>query len=147
VLTDSSEVAKWGAPTFDAWIVRRDSAAKNPEFVALFARVTGAAYAAYNKDPKAFSANPANVDKIVRLTGAKKEEIAELLAGSQFPALPEQAALLSSGTVKAVTETSQFLREQGKIDKVLPDYQPYVTPRFVQAAAKSAAQQVATKAP
>ena len=50
-----------------------------------------------------------------------------------------------SGTVKAVTETSRFLKEQGKVDKVLADYQPYVTPRHVQAAAKGAAQQVAAK--
>jgi taurine transport system substrate-binding protein len=139
VLTDSAEVAKWGAPTFDAWIVRKDFADKNPEFVAQFARVTGEAYAAYRKDPKAYAANPANVDKIVRLTGAKKEEVAELLAGSQFPTLPEQVTLLSSATVKAITETSQFLKEQGKIDKLLPDYKGYVTPSFVDAAGKAAA--------
>lgn len=85
VLADSSQVAKWGAPTFDAWVVRKDFAQKHPEVVAAFARVTGEAYAAYRKDPKAFAGDAAKVDKIVRLTGAKKEEVAELLAGSKFP--------------------------------------------------------------
>ncbi len=143
VLTDSSQVAQWGAPTFDAWIVRKDFAQKHPDVVAAFARVTGEAYAAYRKDPVGYSRDEAHVDKIARLTGAKKQEIAELLAGSKFPTLDEQAALLSGGTVKAVTQTSRFLKEQGKVDKVLADYKPYVTPRFVQAAAKGAGQQVA----
>jgi len=145
VLTDSAQVAKWGAPTFDAWIVRKDFAQKNPDVVTAFARITGEAYAAYRKDAKAFAGNAANVDKIVKLTGAKPQDIAELLAGSTFPTLAEQATLLGSNTVKAVTETSKFLKEQGKVDKLLADYQPYVTPRFVQAAAKGAPQQVAAK--
>ncbi|MFT3956093.1 MAG: taurine ABC transporter substrate-binding protein [Piscinibacter sp.] len=145
VLTDSAQVARWGAPTFDAWIVRRDFAQKNPDVVTAFARITGEAYAAYRQDAKAFAGNAANVEKIARLTGAKPQEIAELLAGSSFPTLAEQATLLGAGTVKAVTETSRFLKEQGKVDKLLADYQPYVTPRFVQAAAKGAPQQVAAK--
>jgi len=143
LLTSSAEVAKWGAPTFDAWIVRKDFAQKDPDFVTAFARITGEAYAAYRKDAKAFAGNADNVAKIVKLTGAKPEEIAELLAGSKFPTLAEQTTLLSSSTVKAVTETSKFLKEQGKVDKVLADYKGYVTPRFVQAAAKAAPQQVA----
>ncbi|MFT3663762.1 taurine ABC transporter substrate-binding protein [Piscinibacter sp.] len=145
VLTDSAQVAKWGAPTFDAWIVRRDFAQKNPDVVAAFARVTGEAYAAYRKDAKAFAGDAANVEKISRLTGAKPQEIAELLAGSGFPTLAEQATLLGGSTVKALTETSKFLKEQGKVDKLLADYKPYATPRFVQAALKGAAQQVAAR--
>jgi taurine transport system substrate-binding protein len=143
VLVDSSQVAQWGAPTFDAWIVRKDFAQKNPAFVAAFARVTGDAYAAYRKDPKAFVADAAKVEKIARLSGAKKEEVPELLAGSVFPTLAEQAKLLGEPTVKAVGETSRFLKEQGKVDKVLADYKPYVTARHVEAALKGGPQQVA----
>jgi taurine transport system substrate-binding protein len=47
VLATSADVGKWGAPTFDGWIVRRDFAEKNPDFVTKFARVTLDAYAAY----------------------------------------------------------------------------------------------------
>lgn len=143
VLVSSVEVAQWGAPTFDAWIVRKDFAQKHPQLVEQFVKVTGAAYAAYRKDAKAFSADAGNVDKIARLTGAKKEEIAELLAGSGFPTLAEQAALLSGPTVKAVADTARFLKEQGKVDQVLADYQAYVAPRYVQAAAKAGGAQLA----
>jgi taurine transport system substrate-binding protein len=147
-LTSSAEVAAWGAPTFDAWIVRRDFAQKNPEFVAQFVRITGEAYAAYRKDAKTFVANTANVDKIVKLTGANAADVPELLAGSKFPTLAEQAspALLGGspgGTVKALTDTAKFLKEQGKVDKVLADYGSYVSPKHVLAAAKASGQAVA----
>lgn len=138
VLVTSAEVAQWGAPTFDAWIVRKDFAAKNPEAVAQFVRVTGKAYEAYRANPKAYSADTPNAEKIARLTGAHRAEIPELLAGSGFPTLSEQASskLLGGGTVKAVAATAGFLVEQKRIDKVLPDYQPYVTARYALAAAK-----------
>lgn len=138
VLATSADVAKWGSPTFDAWIVRKDFAQKNPDFVAAFARITGEAYAAYRKDPKGFGGNAGNVEKIAKVTGAKPAEVAELLASSQFPTLAEQVALLQGKTVTAVAQTSAFLKEQGKVDKLLPDYKPYVTSRFVEAAGKTA---------
>ena len=70
VLVSSAQVGKWGAPTYDLWIVRKDFAEKHPEFLTQFVKVTGAAYAKYNADPKGYAANNANVDKIARLTGA-----------------------------------------------------------------------------
>ncbi|CAK9892309.1 hypothetical protein PS652_05174 [Pseudomonas fluorescens] len=33
---------------------------------------------------------------------------------------------------KAIGETAQFLKEQGKIEAVLPDYAPYVSAKFIQ---------------
>ncbi len=136
VLVSSSEVAKWGAPTFDAWIVRDDFAAANPDFVQAFVKVTTDAYAAYRANPKGW-ADKAATDKIVRLTGAKPEDVPELLAGSVFPTAAEQAApaLLGGGTATAIAETSAFLKEQKRIDAVQPDYGRFVDARYVKAAA------------
>jgi len=134
VLTNSAEVAKWGAPTFDAWIVRKDFAQKNPDFVTAFVKVTGKAYADYRAHGGDWKAGSPQFEKISRLTAAKQSDIAELLAGSGFPTLPEQAQLLSNGTVKALAATSGFLQEQKKVERVLTDYQPYVNPAFAKAA-------------
>ena len=139
VLTDSAEVAKWGAPTFDAWIVRKDFASAHPDFVTAFVRVSGKAYAAYREQGKSWDAGSAQADKIARLTGAAKADIPALLAGSLFPTLDEQASprLLGGGAARTLSDTSQFLKEQKKADKVLDSYQAYVTPRFaLQAAAR-----------
>jgi taurine transport system substrate-binding protein len=133
VLVSSAEVAKWGAPTFDAWIVRNEFAEKNPEAVAAFVKVTGDYYADYLKDPKAWVAAPGNVDKIAQLTGSRPEDVGTLLLGSRFPSLADQAsaALLGGGTVKAIADASAFLKEQKKIEDVLADYTPYVNVDFV----------------
>lgn len=131
VLITSGELGKLGAPTFDAWIVRKDYAAKHPEIVKEFAKVTLDAYADYNKDPKTWVANPSNVDKVVKLSGAKAADIPGLLEGNVYPVAAEQKVLLGAPTTKALTDTAAFLKEQGKVDAVLPDYAPSVTAQFV----------------
>ena len=137
VLVSSAEVGKWGSPTFDAWIVRKDFAEKNPDAVAAFARVTGEAYAEYLKDPAAWLANKDNIEKVARITGSKPEDVPVIFAGYGFPTLAEQASptLLGGDTVKAIISASNFLKEQGKIPDVLADYGPYVTPDYVKQAA------------
>ena len=39
--------------------------------------------------------------------------------------------VLEGGTAKAIGETAKFLKEQGKVETVLPDYSPYVSAKFV----------------
>ena len=138
VLATSSDVAKWGGPTFDAWIVSKKFAEEHPEIVTGFVKVTGDAYADYRAQPEAWSAGSPQAEKIARLTGAKPEEVPNLLKGYYFPSLEEQASadLLGGATVKAIAQTSAFLLEQGKIPAVLPDYAPYVSARWAQEAAK-----------
>ncbi|MEJ5899179.1 taurine ABC transporter substrate-binding protein [Ochrobactrum teleogrylli] len=133
VILDSAKVAEWGAPTFDAWIVRKDFASENPAAVRDFVKVTGKAYDAYNSKPEAWDAKSTQAEKIARLTGAKQEEIPALLKGYVYPSLKDQASAdyLGGATVKAIADTSAFLKEQGKIDNALPDYAPYVTTKFV----------------
>ena len=133
VVLDSAKVAEWGAPTFDAWIVRTDFAAKNPAAVRDFVKVTGAAYAEFLAKPEAWAKGSPQAEKIARLTGAKVEEVPALLKGYVFPTLEEQASakFLGGDTVKAVAATSAFLKEQGKIDAVQPDYSKYVTSKYV----------------
>jgi taurine transport system substrate-binding protein len=53
-----------------------------------------------------------------------------------FPTLEEQtsARLLSGDTVKAISDTSAFLKEQKKAERVLVDYKPFVNPQFAKQA-------------
>ncbi len=131
VLITSGELGKLGAPTFDAWIVRKDFAEKHPEAVRAFAKVTLDAYADYRKDPQAWLANADNIAKVVKLSGAKAEDVPLLLQGNVFPLAADQVTALGAPTVQAVTDTARFLKEQGKVDAVLPDYAPYVSNRFI----------------
>jgi taurine transport system substrate-binding protein len=131
VLITSGELAKVGAPTFDAWIVRKDFADKHPDVVKAFAKTTLDAYAAYRKDPAAWIANTGNVDKLVKLSGAKAGDIPGLLQGNVYPLAADQVTELGAPTTDAITKTAAFLKEQGKVDAVLADYTPYVSAKFV----------------
>ncbi len=135
VLITSGELAQFGAPTFDVWLVRKDFAQKHPALVSAFAKVTLDSFAAYNRDPKAWLAAPGNVEKLARLTGASAAEIPGVLAGSGLPDAKAQIAALGAPTVKALTDTSAFLKEQKRIDAVLPDYSAYVNAAYVKATA------------
>jgi taurine transport system substrate-binding protein len=131
VLITSAELAKVGAPTFDAWIVRKDFADKHPEVVKAFAKTTLDAYAAYRKDPAAWIANSSNIDKLVKLSGAKATDIPGLLEGNVYPLAADQVTELGAPTTEAIGKTAAFLKEQGKVDAVLADYTPYVSAKFV----------------
>ncbi|MGV3548905.1 taurine ABC transporter substrate-binding protein [Rhizobium sp.] len=138
VLADSKNVADWGGPTFDAWIVSKKFATEHPDLVAQFVKVTADAYASYRAKPEAWDAKSPEAEKIAKLTGAKAEEVPALLKGYYFPSLEEQASadFLGGKTVEAVAKTSAFLLEQGKIPAVLDDYKPYVSAKWAQEALK-----------
>ncbi|MFS2159318.1 taurine ABC transporter substrate-binding protein [Pseudomonas sp. Pseusp122] len=133
ILTDAGQVSDWGSPTFEVWVARKDFAEKHPEVVARFAKVSLAAIADYTAHRSEWTADSAPVKTIARFTGANAADVPELLDGSHFPTAAEQKspALLGGGTVTAIANTSEFLKEQGKIESVLPDYSSYVSDKFI----------------
>ena len=138
VIVDSAQVAQWGSPTFDAWIVRKEFADAHPDIVTAFVKVTADAYKAYLDNPAGWSADSDAAKAIAKLTGANAADVPELLKGYVFPSLADEAGpnYLGGATTKAIADTAAFLVEQGKIPAALPDYSPYVTTQFVTAAAK-----------
>ncbi|KAA0950406.1 taurine ABC transporter substrate-binding protein [Pseudomonas sp. ANT_H14] len=132
-LTDAAQVGQWGAPTFEVWVARKDFAEKHPDVVAKFAKVTLDSFADYAAHKSEWTVDSAPVQKIAKLTGANAADIPELLTGSTFPDARAQQtdALLNGGTAKAIEETAKFLKEQGKVETVLPDYSAFVTGKFV----------------
>ncbi|MCU1740683.1 MULTISPECIES: taurine ABC transporter substrate-binding protein [Pseudomonas] len=133
ILTDAGEVSKWGSPTFEVWVARKDFAEKHPEVLKKFTQVSLAAIADYNAHKAQWTADSEQVKTIARFTGANPADIPELLEGSHFPDAAEQKSpeLLGGGTVKAVAQTAEFLKEEGKIESVLPDYSPYVSDKYI----------------
>lgn len=132
-LTDAAEVGRWGSPTFEVWVARKDYADKHPEVIRQFAGTTLAAYADYTAHKADWNEGSEQVRKIARLTGSNAADVPDLLAGSAYPdaAAQKSAALLDGGTAKDIAGTAAFLKEQGKIPGVLPDYSPYVSSQYI----------------
>ena len=137
VLIDSAGVAKLGGPTFVAWAVRKDFAAKHPDVVKAFTKVTLDSYADFRAHPDAYKPPAPKAKTIADFNGAKVEEIFDEVDGAYYPLAAEQAseAYLGKGTADAFAATAAFLKEQKKVDKVLPTYSGAVTTEFVKAVA------------
>jgi len=132
-LTDAAEVGRWGSPTFEVWVARKDYADKHPDVIAKFAGTTLAAYADYTAHQAQWTADSVPVKAIARLTGSNAADVPELLAGAAYPdaAAQKSAALLGGGTAKDIAATAAFLQEQKKIPDVLPDYSTFVSAKYI----------------
>ncbi len=142
VLTTSGDVCKQGACTFDGLIVTRKFANENPAFMVALVKALAKADADYRANPKAWTADRDKVAAVAKWSGGKPEDVADAMALYGFPSLKEQAspAWLGGGAngaaAKALAQQAGFLKEQGRLQSVLPDYDKAVTARWVQEAAK-----------
>jgi taurine transport system substrate-binding protein len=132
VLTDSSKVGQWGAPTLDVWVVRKDFAEKHPEVVKAFARSALAAQLGYINNPDGWLQQQANLQKLSKLSGVPEADVAGLVKGNTYLTASQQVQQLNGPVNKAIVDTAQFLKEQGKVPAVATDYSQYVTDKFVQ---------------
>lgn len=137
VLADSADVAGWGGPTFDAWIVRKEFAEKHPEIVTAFVKVTGQATDAYLADPEAWGPDSEQAKKIAELTGAPAADIPALLNGYAFAGSKDQTGenFLGGATAAAIKATADFLQQQGSAT-AKDDYSSFVNPGYAEAALK-----------
>ncbi len=78
------QVGEWGAPTYDLWVVRKDFAEKNPDFLKAFVKTTLEQLEKYNQDPAAYVKDADNVQKIAQLTGSDPKDIPLLLSGNIY---------------------------------------------------------------
>lgn len=131
VLTDSAQVGKWGAPTLDVWVVRKDFAQQHPEVVEAFAKSALAAQKSYIDNPDVWLKQPDNLSKLSRLSGVPESDVPVLVKGNTYLTANQQTEQLSGPVNKAIVDTAQFLKAQGKVPAVETDYSQFVTDRFV----------------
>lgn len=131
VLTDSSQVGEWGAPTLDVWVVRKDFAEKHPEIVKAFAKSAIDAQQPYIANPDAWLKQADNISKLSRLSGVPDADVPGLVKGNTYLTAAQQAQELNGPVNKAIVDTARFLKEQGKVPAAGTDYSQYVTDRFV----------------
>lgn len=131
VLTDSAQVGEWGAPTLDVWVVRKDFADSHPEVVKAFAKSALDAQQSYIADPDAWLKQSENLRKLSRLSGVPEADVPGLVKGNSYLTAQQQIAELNGPVNKAIIDTAQFLKAQGKVPAVASDYSQFVTDRFI----------------
>lgn len=131
VLNDSAEVGSWGSPTLDVWVVRKDFAEQHPEIVTAFARSAIDAQQAYLNSPDSWLKQPDNLSKLSRLSGVPEAQVPGLVKGNTYLTAQQQVEQLGKPVNKAIVDTAQFLKAQGRVPQADNDYSSYVTSRFV----------------
>lgn len=126
VLTDSSQVGEWGAPTLDVWVVRKDFAEKHPDIVKAFAKSAIDAQQPYIANPDEWLKQPENINKLARLSGVPEADVPGLVKGNTYLTAAQQAQELNGPVNKAIIDTAKFLKEQGKVPAAGSDYSQYV---------------------
>ncbi|WP_421228750.1 taurine ABC transporter substrate-binding protein [Aeromonas enteropelogenes] len=133
VLTDSAQVGRWGAPTLDVWVVRKEFAKAHPELVQAFVDSTLAAQRDYLANPDGWLAKPDNLAKLSTLSGVPEADVPALVRGNRYLSASQQSAELGKLVNQTIIDTARFLKEQGKVRSAGSDYRDYVTDRFVKA--------------
>jgi taurine transport system substrate-binding protein len=136
VLHTSKTIGAKGFPTFDGIIVNAKWAAEHEAFVVALVKALAKADDTYRKNKAKWTPDSAEVKAVAKWTKAEAKDVPPAMALYTFPTLAEQASAtwLGGGAAKAMTGTAAFLKEQGRIQEVKPDYKAFVTDMYVKKA-------------
>ncbi len=136
VIETSKTIGARGFPTFDGLIVNAKWAAQNEAFMVALVKVLAKADAAYMGNRAKWTVDSPEVKAVAKWTKADAKDVPPAMALYTFPTAAEQVgpAWLGGGAAKAMTRTADFLKEQGRIQEVKPDYAAFVTDIYVKKA-------------
>jgi taurine transport system substrate-binding protein len=139
-ILSSADVAKQGAPTFDALMVNKAWADKNKEFMVALVREIAKADAAYLANKAKYTKDSDEAKQIAKIVGAKPEDVPSTMADYGFVSAADQASDTwlgggaAGGVAKAMANTATFLKEQGRITEIPADFGKFVNPEYAAAA-------------
>lgn len=133
IIVTSGAVGKMGYPTFDGLVAKADWASKNEAFMVGLVKAVAKADGDYRDNRPRWSADSAMVKAVAKWTKAEATSVPASMALYYFPTLAEQASdvWLGGGAAKALASTAAFLKEQGRVQEVKPDYSAFVTTTYV----------------
>jgi taurine transport system substrate-binding protein len=139
----SGQISKnTGKATFDGIVVQKQWAKANADFLAKFLKVIAAADEDYRKNTAKWTPDSEQIKAVAKVTGGKPEDVAAGMKLYRFPTLAEQVSPTwlgggaKGGAAGSLAATAAFLKSQGTIQNVLPDYSVGVNPSYAQAAMK-----------
>lgn len=114
VLTDSSKVGEWGAPTLDVWVVRKDFSDKHPDVVKAFAKSAIEAQRGYIDNPDKWLAQPENISKLARLSGVPEADVPGLVKGNTYLTANSRRRRLTARLTRRLSTPRSSLKSRAK---------------------------------
>ncbi len=136
VLLTSGDLSNWGKATFDAMVARKGFTEENPQFMCQWIKMVAAADADYRANPSGYGPGTGKAQAIAKVVGGQPDQVGAVLALYDYPTLEQQisSTWLDGGVQNALKAASEFLKGQGKLDKVLNSYADSATPKFAKMA-------------
>lgn len=142
VLITSKILSNWGKATFDGLVVNKKFGQENSEFMAKILKIVADLDEQYRSEKKSFDATYPIAQSIAEMTGGDVNTVAGVLALYDFLDIDTQLSCswlgcgAEGGAAKSLQATSEFLKEQKKINHLMPDYSVFVNADYAAAAAK-----------
>jgi len=132
VLLTSGDLSNWGKATFDAMVARKGFTEDNPEFMCQWIKMVAEADANYRSNPSEYGPGSKNAAAIAKAVSGQADQVGGVLALYDYPSLEQQVSgtWLAGGVQNALEAASTFLKDQGKLDKVLDSYADSATPKY-----------------
>ena len=132
-IATSGSIGRKGHPTFDGLVVNAKWAAQNEGFLVALVKALARADDEYRQQGAKWTPDTPQVKAIAKWSKADAKDVPAAIALYRFPTLHEQLspAWLGAGAAKALANTAVFLKEQGRVQEVKPDYGAYVTSSYV----------------
>jgi taurine transport system substrate-binding protein len=132
-IATSGSIGKRGAPTFEGIVVNAKWAAANEPFMIAFVKALNRANEEYKATGKSWTPDSPQTKAMAKWTKADPKDVSAAMALYTFPTMAEQVSptWLGGGAAKAMAGTAAFLKEQGRVQEVKPDYGAFVTTVYV----------------
>lgn len=135
-IATSGSIGKRGAPTFEGIVVNAKWAAANEPFMIAFVKALNRANEEYKASGKSWTPDSPQTKAMAKWTKADPKDVSAAMSLYSFPTMAEQVSptWLGGGAAKAMAGTAAFLKEQGRVQEVKPDYSAFVTTAYVEKA-------------
>ncbi len=135
-IASSETIGAKGYPTFDGIAVHSKWAAEHEAFMVAFVKALAKADEEYRSNKAKWTADSPQVKAVAKWSKAEPKDVPAAMALYRFPTVNEQlsAKWLGGGAAKAMADTAVFLKEQGRIQEVKPNYASFVTDAYVKKA-------------
>jgi taurine transport system substrate-binding protein len=136
VIHTSKTIGAKGFPTFDGMVVNAKWAAEHEGFMVALVKALAKADEQYRANKAKWTADSAEVKAVAKWTKADPKDVPAAMNLYTFPTMAEQLGphWLGGAAAKALTSTAQFLKEQGRIQEVKPDYKAFITDAYIKKA-------------
>ena len=132
-IASSGSIGRRGYPSFDGLVVNAEWAAKNEAFMVALVKAVARVDADYRASCAKWPADSPQAKAIAKRTKADVKDVPAVLASFGFPDLAAQASptWLGGAAAKTLADTAAFVKEQGRVAEVKPNYGAFVTTPYV----------------